>query len=331
MFLKADTTGRANKQFAATASTDIFVTVTYTEDTSVQPGTYFIKNPENGKVLDVAASTLTPPPAAGTLIKIRSLHGNTNQQWRIESAGAGMYTLTTISNTGTRLAISSNTDGTPAKTAASNTGDSQKFRIIKNKDGSYRIMPALSATRGLDIYHGSDPDKYARNIELFTYSGGSAGWNQKWTFEKVDVSKLKTGSQGYSWTYFATDRQSGLLILSAAGTEINYTVSVRAISSGSHVNVTTVWGYASGFEELWWKYNASLVGVGCSIQTTFIKVNNVSYGLYYSQILSFPHRYTSQEAAINATYSTFPVVDYQAAIIASGTTSPYRYLDIKIN
>ena len=44
-------------------------------------------------------------------------------------------------------------------------------------------MPALSATRGLDIYHGSDPDKYARNIELFTYSGGSAGWNQKWTFE----------------------------------------------------------------------------------------------------------------------------------------------------
>ena len=187
MFLKADTTGRANKQFAATASTDIFVTVTYTEDTSVQPGTYFIKNPENGKVLDVAASTLTPPPAAGTLIKIRSLHGNTNQQWRIESAGAGMYTLTTISNTGTRLAISSNTDGTPAKTAASNTGDSQKFRIIKNKDGSYRIMPALSATRGLDIYHGSDPDKYARNIELFTYSGGSAGWNQKWTFEKVDA------------------------------------------------------------------------------------------------------------------------------------------------
>ena len=37
----------------------------------------------------------------------------------------------------------------------------------------------------MDIYHGSDPDKYARNIELFTYSGGSAGWNQKWTFEKI--------------------------------------------------------------------------------------------------------------------------------------------------
>ena len=57
----------------------------------------------------------------------------------------------------------------------------------------------------LDIYHGSDPDKYARNIELFTYSGGSAGWNQKWTFEKVEAGDY---SRGISATPEHPDRKA---------------------------------------------------------------------------------------------------------------------------
>jgi|GEM_PF-3607450 len=60
-------------------------------------------------------------------------------------------------------------------------------------DNSYRIMPAISKTRSLDIYYGSDttmtfngrafPKRYGIDVQLYDYGGGN---NQKWVFEKVN-------------------------------------------------------------------------------------------------------------------------------------------------
>jgi len=126
-------------------------------------------------------------------------------------------------------------------------------------------MPALSATRGLDIYHGSDPDKYARNIELFTYSGGSAGWNQKWTFD-LCVTKLS----GYK-TFSAFDvgdadeNQSELFRSKMVAMGFTNVGTYKNKNSGGYVSAQTVkdigqysdiiyiTGHASNYTNMWFQ------------------------------------------------------------------------------
>ena len=192
MFLKAETTGKANKQFAATASTDIFVTVTYTEDTSMSDGVYFVRSVINGKYLD-RVTTDNRTNSWG-------FDGRPNQQWRVTRNSDGTYGMQPMDNQSMYLEVYGVTDADLrpiTQTIYSPSNIAAKMRIIKNKDGTYRIMPAISKTRSLDIYYGSDttmtfngrafPKRYGIDVQLYDYGGGN---NQKWTFDRVNYDLI---------------------------------------------------------------------------------------------------------------------------------------------
>ena len=79
----------------------------------------------------------------------------------------------------------------------------QQWKVTKNSDGSYRIMPYSSAKRGLDVCMDADstmtfsptgrefPKRYGTDVQLYEYYGGS---NQKFVFEKVDYGNAPSYS-----------------------------------------------------------------------------------------------------------------------------------------
>ena len=69
---------------------------------------------------------------------------------------------------------------------------------MSNNDGTYRIMPLISSSRGVDVHNGTDttmtfhgrsfPKRNGIDVQLYDYYGGS---HQKWIF--VNTSSAVTG------------------------------------------------------------------------------------------------------------------------------------------
>jgi len=187
VFLKAETTGKANKQFATSAATDLFVTVTYTEDTSLPSGTYHIKS----KWLPSKSLDVSNPSANGGNATIPALVWSTgsgsssgNQQWRVVSQGNGWYKLYSMwpfPNNGIKAL---EVWGGKANAYTDTTADYLLFRIIKNKDGSYRLMNKYGGNvkNAIDIDGNSNSSGYQKNVIAYEYGGGT---NQKWTFTPI--------------------------------------------------------------------------------------------------------------------------------------------------
>ena len=202
VILKADTTGRANKQFAATAATDIFITVTYNDDTSLPAGTYFIRNPQENRYLDAQGGGT---PYNGQNVGVYGFNGNTNQQWQIKYLNNGFYSIRSVTNTNYTLDAAGWVDANGTNVQLWNsTSTAYQWRIIKNSDGTYRIMPDYSVTRGFDVHYGGGTG-HGTNVHLYTYSG--SGNNQKWVFEAATsvgnggsyVQNNSTGNNCYAY------------------------------------------------------------------------------------------------------------------------------------
>ena len=148
-----------------------FMEVQWSEDTTVAPGIYFMRN--------IQRDYLDANPSSGNVIRWE-FHGGSNQQWRVVDVGGGYYKLQTITpnyyNYALDVSMASDVDGTNVLVWHDVGTNNQKWRIISNNDsaGSYRLMPAISSTRCLDAYSSGS------NVELYSYWGGS---NQKWVFE----------------------------------------------------------------------------------------------------------------------------------------------------
>jgi len=71
-----------------------------------------------------------------------------------------------------------NENGKRVQTYNNNGHNAQKWRIVQNYDGTYRIMPIISSTRALEVKSKSTGNN--ATIQIYDYSAGN---HQKWVFE----------------------------------------------------------------------------------------------------------------------------------------------------
>lgn len=129
------------------------------------------------------------------------------QQWKVKYLSNGYYELYPMHNTGLRMAVENSHDIDQNKvftyTPTGSTG--QKFRIIQNSDGSYRIMPACSKTRVLDVRGPSKND--GTPIQLYTYTNVS---QQQWYFDTgITMNTPVIGQEHDKWCWAACALMSG--------------------------------------------------------------------------------------------------------------------------
>ncbi|PWM42882.1 MAG: hypothetical protein DBX47_07715 [Clostridiales bacterium] len=215
--LKADQPGRPNKTFASSRNSSVdyqHIEVNYTEDTSITSGVYFIKSPWQGKYLDhVQGDNRTTA---------WDFYGNTNQQWKVTKNNDGTYGLSPMDDQSLYLEVYYQIDENFRPITQYNhspSSDAAKFRIVRNGDGSYRIMPYGSAKRGLDIWNAADTTmtfsptgrsfakRCGTDVQLYEYYGGS---NQKFVFEKERiVSTPQIGQEQNLWCWAACAQMTG--------------------------------------------------------------------------------------------------------------------------
>ena len=145
--------------------------VEYTPDTSLAPGTYFIKNFACDRYLDVYYAETS----SGTGTNICNFNGNDNQRWNVERVSSSsefyfirpahapsMY-LYADDAYGCRLTISTSR---------------MVWKIVGNSDGSYRLMPDQTERQAAESASGSTADGTV--VQTWGYGGAP---NQKWVFQ----------------------------------------------------------------------------------------------------------------------------------------------------
>ena len=178
------------------------ISITYTEDTSLYAGSYFITNKNSNKVMDVQGRS-TENRAN---VHQWEYTGDVNQRWRIISLGGGFYKIIPGRNSSLSLDVDSGKDenGTNIRQYNSNDTAAQQWRIVKNSNGTYRIMPRLGGKRCIDIQSSSKSD--GGNVHLWEYLGNP---NQQWILEPAyfgfaySYDEIKTSSTNMNCLGFA--------------------------------------------------------------------------------------------------------------------------------
>ena len=165
------------------------VMVSYRQGGTVEEGIYRIRSKRTSNMVSVAG---TPGNGANVLTE-ESNHG-ASQRWKITQVNNGLYTIQSMANTNCYLGLSSTNDSNGVNICLSTTA--YKWRIIKNGNGSYRIMPDLSFTRGVNIDYSGGVDQ--KNLLLWSYAGGS---NEQWYFELAKtIYERDGGNAGISYS-----------------------------------------------------------------------------------------------------------------------------------
>lgn len=142
--------------------------ITYNEDTSVNDGTYYIRNKQSGQYLDVYNLGTAP----GTSIIQFPFNGGDNQMWQITHQNNGLYTIRPKHAPSMYLQVSggTNVDNSQVIQGAYNPQYPYYnwWRLIKNANGTYRLIPYISTILALDN-NGSGAN--SANILIGDYYG----------------------------------------------------------------------------------------------------------------------------------------------------------------
>lgn len=147
---------------------------------SIADGTYYIKNVNAQKYLQVANNT----GANGQNVEIGTGTGADGQKWNLRNNADGTVTLTSgLGNYSLDIANASSEDGANCQIYTSWNGDAQKFYIhTTSTNGIYTIATKGSnGTKNLDVYNHGKTD--GSNVCQWT---ATANANQQWIFEKVN-------------------------------------------------------------------------------------------------------------------------------------------------
>lgn len=191
VFLKQYDESSAHKEvmtFTAVGSNNVAVmgsygtatsTISFTE-TTVSDGTYYIKNVNSGKYLDVANASAEN----GANIQQYDFNGCAAQKFQIKSDGNGYYyILTGASNYTSCVDVTggSSENGANMEQWEYWGGDMQKFKLAKNSDGSYSFITKASGNKAaVDVYNMSSDN--GANVCQWEYWGGAG---QSWTLENA--------------------------------------------------------------------------------------------------------------------------------------------------
>ncbi len=251
---------------------------------------YSLRNSYCGQYLDV-------PNAGGSgsqLIQCK-LNGGTNQQWRTEYCGGGVYRIVPQHNIALRLHIpnAQDTEGVNVEVYSVYDDGRQYFQIISNGDGTYRIQPLCSSTRVLSV-RGPSTAELAK-IELKTWTGAS---QMRWTFipafkNGVDyiLSSADEDDPGYNSKTFSIRiaNQKGLYTAHesdaiAAMNAWNAQAGTSITSNSSAVNSIIIEESGSGGQYVLGSYNADSKSNG--------RANRFTIRIYQKTIDTHPSFYS---------------------------------------
>lgn len=154
------------------------IDVNYYDDLPLPKSTYYIRNKYNGKFLDADIS-------ANDIVIAYPFKGEDNQKWELNnSAPYGFCQLLNLWFFGDRaLGVSSDSGISDVTLYDSSTypyNEKSYFRIIKNLDGTYRIMPMNGPNRALTC--DKTDTEYTSICKFEPYVGED---NQKWIIEET--------------------------------------------------------------------------------------------------------------------------------------------------
>ena len=156
--------------------------ITYNEDTSVNDGTYYIRNKQSGQYLDVYNLGTAP----GTSIIQFPFNGGDNQMWQITYQNNGLYTICPKHAPSMYLQVSggTNVDNSQVIQGAYNPQYPYYnwWRLIKNANGTYRLIPYISTILALDN-NGSGAN--SANILIGDYYG--------YAYQQWELLSIPTG------------------------------------------------------------------------------------------------------------------------------------------
>jgi rhamnogalacturonan endolyase len=143
---------------------------------------YTFKNVNSGLYLDVEGGNA----ANGANIQQGNAAGKQNQ-FKAVSAGDGYFYLVSQLGDGNSYALDINgkntTDGANVELYTFNQGENQKFKFVKNADGTISILTKI--TDGKSALDVNEQSKNAgANVQQYTYNGNA---NQKFNVEAVNA------------------------------------------------------------------------------------------------------------------------------------------------
>ena len=212
-----DTSADGRKDFCSAnygeTSKQPSITITYNEDVSILDNTYFITNYNSGKRLEAIRENREYPRVIQNAIT-----SNDNQQWKIKYKSGGYYTLANrYYGSKGYLDVNDSVSGNPADIWIDGTDAYNRFKIIKNNDGSgtYRIMSKqLEDLEALNIGDGSKENN--ARAKFSAYSGAK---KSKWILTLVkspyDSEDLRVSSINIPKCITFTTKDYSVNILSA--------------------------------------------------------------------------------------------------------------------
>ena len=191
--------------------------ITYNEDTSVNNGTYYIRNRQSGQYLDVYGSS----QASGANVLQYPFHGGANQQWQIIHQNNGLYMIRPQHAPNMYLQVKggANVDNSNVIQGSYNPNYPYQYwwRIIKNANGTYRLIPYISTILALDN-NGSGAN--SANILIGDYYGYAY---QQW--ELLPAAFISDGEKSICYTTAVTEPTIPIGIYDALDTiEVEYNV-----------------------------------------------------------------------------------------------------------
>lgn len=181
--LKMSQTGVSGRYFASANNTSFppSIIITYTPDTSIATGDYFIQS-QYHPVADKLYCYLQSSSDQTNVLQYTGT-GYYNQIWTVSHLGNGYYQLKLKANTSKLMATASSTptNGTNIGLTTNASSTCTKFRLLKNVDNSYRIISACTDNNmALDVYGPSQ--EINTNIQTKKYTGAS---QQRWKFYRA--------------------------------------------------------------------------------------------------------------------------------------------------
>ena len=141
-----------------------------------------LKNVQSGKYMDVSGGWASN---GSNVLQYESPEAKANNTWKFEADGAGYYYIYSCLGDGKTylldVANNSSSNGANIGIWENTYCDAQKYKLVKNVDGSYTIYTKSSGCKSVVEVENADTSNGA-NIQQWEYNGHNC---QKWYLEEV--------------------------------------------------------------------------------------------------------------------------------------------------
>ncbi|MCI9078762.1 MAG: cellulase family glycosylhydrolase [Lachnospiraceae bacterium] len=172
---------RYNCQVTEQSIIDAIMSV-YGDDIISANKSYMLKNVQSGKYMDVSGGWAVN---GANVLQYESSQAKANNTWKFVSDGNGYYYIYSALGDGNTFLLdvsnNSSNNGTNIGIWENTYCDAQKFKLVKNSNGSYSIYTKASGCKSVVEVENADTSNGA-NIQQWEYNGHNC---QRWYLEEV--------------------------------------------------------------------------------------------------------------------------------------------------